>query len=174
MKKSMMTHVAAFAMGGAVMFFITDVLNSSDKKEFSAAKMEPKMRQFKDNRKRGLNPSDQMNLMMKSMDSMVNRGFGKLETLTMNGIKVSEIEEDNQYKVIISGEGIDKESLSFDINNGLLRVSANIVKEQKTQMGMTSFRSSFSRAFSLPQYVNQDDPEIESSGDEIIISFNMK
>lgn len=172
-KKQVTTHLVAFCLGAIIAYAINDYVHLSKVARTgdglnNARKMQPKQRTFD-------NPADQFDRMFKSMNhamdqAMRNQGQ-QIQDAFSGGVSVEESEDNDFYRVTIKGEGIDKESLGLDINSGVLRITGQINKETKSNLGVTRYSSSFSRSFSIPTNVNQGNPEVESQGDEIIISF---
>lgn len=74
-------------------------------------------------------------------------------------------ENENNFEILLAAPGLTKEDFSIEIDENILKISSDIkqteeVKEEKFSRREFNF-SSFKRAFTLPETVNED--KIEAS-----------
>ena len=165
MKKTYLTHALAFGLGVIIAYGINDYVHIENTKGDSQQKLRAKNRAFG-------NPMDNnKDLMMKSMDNIFKKQMKKLERGLSGGVEVEEFETDKFYKIVISGVGINRDSLKFNVNKGLFVVSLNVEKIIKNDWGTSKTKSSFSRSFYIPKDVDQGNPDVKTEGDNIMIEF---
>lgn len=102
-----------------------------------------------------------------SFSSVVDRFFNESAFAAENtktfSPKVDIIETDEQFEVQLAIPGVDKEQIKIDLDKGKLTVSGERKMEEKTDN--KKFRSietrygTFSRAFHLPENINEENIE---------------
>jgi len=168
MKKSHISHLIAFCIGALLSYIVSDFVHSGkgdSKTSYKAPKIRAKARKPKQNN---------LDLMMDSMANILQKQVGDMGQALGDGLNIREEVTPRSYKVIIKGEGIDKDSLKINVENGLFEVSGEVKRVIKTDQGSSSYRSRFSRVFSLPRDVVSSNPQMKSDKDEIIITFEKR
>ncbi len=76
-------------------------------------------------------------------------------TSRVASVRVNVAESKDDYKIELVAPGFDKKDIKLEIDQGVLKVSANPEVEEKPEYLRNEFkRSSFERAFELPDHVN--------------------
>lgn len=167
MKKTYLTHTLAFCIGAVVAYGLNDYVNKSTEFEKLKAHKRQKRGTFS-------NPFDKdrnMNIAAKSFDSVMRQQMKALERGLSGGVEVEEFEDQDSYRIVFTGEGLNKESIKFNINKGMLLVRMEVIKESKTKWGSSKSVSSFSRSFYIPTNVDASNPNMSSDDKSITIEF---
>ena len=108
-------------------------------------------------------------------NSLFDHSFNSLSD---DGIKIEEIEDENYKYIEVLADGIDKNSLNIDISNGMISISGEIRKSSDDQgansRSMSSYISSFSRSFNIPEGVSEENVKIDMEDKKVVIKFPMK
>ena len=116
---------------------------------------------------------DQM--MQESMNTMgLISGFKSFDQGLTDGISV-EKREDNKFKYVdILGDGIKRISqyrYQRWVDSNLRQVKKTVEEDIQGRKSRSEFISSFQRVMPIPEGVDQDNPQFESSDDKITIKF---
>jgi len=162
-KKTHITHLVSFCLGAVFAYTLIDFSNKDvGDVESDRAKLRAQQR-IKRDRLKTLKTRQEPNLFQKAVHGIQKQMTGNVE--------IKEFEDENVFQIILEGEGISEESLSFTINNGLLLLAIKVVKESKNQFGTSKSVSSFSRSFYIPKNVKSYSPNIKNENSSIIIEF---
>lgn len=182
MKNVILASIIFFLLGGITTYFVTDYIELKNQTQnlsaFDDSKQRIKFKQTPDPFK----DMDQFqNQMRKQMDAMFDKNFfksgfiGQIPSSMSDGLEI-EHSEDDRYKYIeIKTEGLDKDAIKVDISDGMVSIRGEIRKKSDKNSGKSFFQSqsisSFSKSFSIPRGVNENDVEIDSKDQNIIIKF---
>lgn len=99
-----------------------------------------------------------------SVSMGLGRGFSKDFSI--------EHREDDKFKYIdIIADGIDNQNLNVSIDDGMISLSGTIKKEVERNGSTFKRVSSFSRSFNVPEGVDEDKAEFETSDEKFTIKF---
>ena len=164
-KNAVISHCVTFCFGAVFAYALNDYAHRS------MDSGTPVQNRLKAIDRSDDNPSARMNQMFQSMSQLMDSQVGKIEKKITGGVEVLEEEDASSYRVIIKGE-VQQESLTYEIESGVLQIMGQIERVNKTQYGSSRYISSFSRAFSLPQGIDSQNPKLTNKNDELIIEFN--
>jgi HSP20 family protein len=115
-------------------------------------------------------PFQHMQKMREEMDEFMKSSFHSFGSLDLNSGGVASIETDEDKRYVyyrIKFDGIDKESLRVEVQNGHVSIfGEKRVEQQKVHSSFT-----FSRTLPVPSGVDEDRVSIESKNDFLELKF---
>lgn len=185
-KNRIVLSLVFFALGGGLSYFVSDYIRLKGQTKISAT--ESKLSKTSSHIIKPTDPFAKMDQIQDQMKKSMNRvfssgSFGSRffdDDLFSSSFKTNQIEidqyEDDHYKYIeVLAEGVDQDSININISNGIVSISGQIKKENKSSgsnhHSMSSFVSSFSQSFNIPDRVKEDGAQIDTDKNKIIIKF---
>lgn len=123
--------------------------------------------------------------MRKQMDQMMKGAFSSDDMFSADfgsgfggGVQVTH-DEDEEYKYIrINGEGMNPEDVKINIKDGMISISGEVKKvtkdESQGSSSSSTYISSFSQSFNVPQGVSED-VEVDAQDDgALVLKFKKK
>jgi HSP20 family molecular chaperone IbpA len=177
--------LTAFFIGSAVTLFSQNYFQKetkqiTDKVSLSASAAEKIIDRKKRKAERALerlrnklavNPQAKMKTLAKKMDMMFHKKFPSFESSSSENIEITEKEDDQFKYLIIAGKGYDKESLNIKIGDGMVTLSGETMKEEKSRGSSVKSVSSFTQSFNIPYGVNADKASFEVLNEQLTIKF---
>lgn len=190
--------LSAFVIGGVSTYFVTDYIRLKNNENISHKKSsdESSKLHISGNKILKNNDSDdpfaQMDKFHDQVRKRMDKAFGgsmlggslfgnsffdsdAFGSLSSDGIKVEEHEDDDFKYVEVLADGIDKNSININITNGMISISGEIRKTEDNQSygsrSMSSYVSSFNRSFNIPHGVSEENVKIDTNDNKIIIKF---
>jgi HSP20 family molecular chaperone IbpA len=162
MKKSILTHAFAFALGCIITYIVADFAQQ----EAGVIKNDRlKAKNLKSNKE---NSAD---LVVKSLANVLDRQLGDMAR-ELSGINIYAQSTKNNFKIFVDGAGIDKESLEIDVDGNLFKISGVVLRESRSGNQVSTFKSSFKKSFSIPRGYDTTRPNMVEEDGKIVIEFN--
>lgn len=99
-------------------------------------------------------------------------------SVSTNTPSVNIVEKENGYEIELATPGLKKEDFSINIEKSILTISAETKEEKEVEDKKYSKRefnySSFSRTFTLPDNINEEDVDAKYEDGVLTISLNKK
>ncbi len=197
------TILSAFVIGGVSTFFVTDYIRLKNNENISQKKSSDESSKILMSGKKILKNNDsddpfaQMDKFHDQMRKRMDKAFGgsmlggstlggslfgnsffdsdAFGSLSSDGIKVEEHEDDDFKYVEVLADGIDKNSININITDGMISISGEIRKTEDNQSSgsrsMSSYVSSFNRSFNIPYGVIEENVKIDTNDNKVIIKF---
>ncbi len=195
--------LSAFVIGGVSTYFVTDYIRLKNNENISQKKSSDESSKTLMSGKKVLKNNDsddpfaQMDKFHDQMRKRMDKAFGgrmlggstlggslfgnsffdsdAFGSLSSDGIKVEEHEDDDFKYVEVLADGIDKNSININITDGMISISGEIRKTEDNQSSgsrsMSSYVSSFNRSFNIPHGVSEENVKIDTNDNKIIIKF---
>jgi HSP20 family molecular chaperone IbpA len=187
----------SFAAGSGLTYFINDYLTLKEK---VVTQVQTEVPSFKNPAKpqepekkkspklkipKLADPFSQMDKQMEEMMKRMDRAFGRvgggmfghfddMQMAAANDIKITEHEEQGFKYIDIEADGIDKENLNIEIDNGMISVSGQIKKSSKGNGSHSEYISTFQRSFNVPEDVDSSRVEFVPIDKGISLKFPFK
>jgi len=166
MKKTYLTHFVAFCFGAIVAYTLIDMADNRDRdRQLEKRRLRAIQRKDRD-------PNRNKDLLAKSIDGIFHNAVQGMQKSLTGGVEIEEFETDKYYRIVLIGDGLTEESLSFNINKGMLLLKLNVVKQEKTSFGVSEKVLKFARSFYIPKNVTNPVPKVKSTENKIEIEFS--
>ncbi|MBT7611412.1 MAG: Hsp20 family protein [Bacteriovoracaceae bacterium] len=118
-----------------------------------------------------VNPQAKMKTLANKMDMMFHKNFPSFDRPANENIEITESEDSNYKYFLIAGKGYNKESINIKIGDGMVTLSGETMKEEKSQGSSMRSISKFNQSFNIPYGVNADLATFEVLNDKLMIKF---
>lgn len=162
-KQTLVISIVSFLLGGFVTYFVTDYIYLKSQAEASSqlstktqkiAKALPKLKK----EKKRVDPFD--HFFQNALNSFGN-----------DLVQIYE-KEDNNYKYIeLVSDGLDKENLNINIENGMVTIKGEIKKSDQRGNSQTQYYSTFQKSFNVPIGVVEEEVSFDSRDNKVIVKF---
>ncbi len=163
----------SFFFGGLSTYFVSDYLNMKQQissKSLTLSKETPK--------KLSLDPFERMRQISQRVDHVFGDSFfgqNHLDTLGYDSFSITSSEDDKFKYIKINTQGMNKDSLQVDVENGIIKISGEKVEDESTNNNsLVSKRhlvSKFLQSFSIPNGVQANDVKFERNEESIRLIF---
>lgn len=190
--------LSAFVIGGVSTFFVTDYIRLKNNENISQIRSPDEMPKSHISKKKPLkknvpdDPFAQMDKFHDQMRKRMDKAFGgsmlggslfgnsffdsdSFGGLSSDGIQVEEHEDDDFKYVEVIADGIDKNSININISDDMISISGEIRKTDDNQSSnsrsISSYVSKFSRSFTIPYGVSEENVKIDTKDNKVVIKF---
>tara|TARA_R110002072_G_scaffold534_6_gene3952 strand:+ start:129808 stop:130389 length:582 start_codon:yes stop_codon:yes gene_type:complete len=184
-KQTLVISIVSFLLGGFVTYFVTDYIYLKSQAEASSqlstktqkiAKALPKLK--KQRQPKRVDPFDHFfQNALNSFGTMRPHGFAGSAFDALNDdfgndpVQIYE-KEDNNYKYIeLVSDGLDKENLDINIENGMVTIKGEIKKSDQRGNSQTQYYSTFQKSFNVPRGVVEEEVSFDSRDNKVIVKF---